>query len=104
MALFQVRATQRPLFESIMPVVLVLCGVIFARRYFRRVTSDYWWHGLGLGLLWVVMSVTLDLPLMLAAPIAMTLPDYVMDIAVTYLVYPVLTVGIGAVLAAHRPL
>jgi hypothetical protein len=103
MALFQVRTTQRPLFESIMPVVLVICGVVFARRYIRRVTARHLQHGLAVGLLWLAMSVALDLPLMLAAPIAMTLPDYLMDVAVTYLVYPIITVGLGTVAGERRP-
>jgi hypothetical protein len=103
LALFQVRAAQRPLFESIMPVVLVICGVVFAQRYFRRVTAGHLQHGLAVGLLWLAMSVALDLPLMLSAPISMTLPDYLMDVAVTYLVYPVLTVGLGTLAGERQP-
>lgn len=103
MALFQVRTTQRPLFESIMPVVLVACGIVLAERYFRLVTTDFLRHGLAIGLLWLAMSIALDLPVMLSAPISMTVPDYLMDIALTYLIYPILTVGLGIMLARHPP-
>ena len=39
--IFPIHQTERPLFESIMPVVIVACAVFFSVLYFRRVTSGF---------------------------------------------------------------
>ena len=99
-ALFPVRNQARPLFESIMPVVLAMTTVFFAERYFRGVHHRFAREGLLLGVLWLVVNVLIDLPLMLTpSPMQMTLPEYVGDIGLTYLLIPVVTTGIGLVRA-----
>ena len=96
--LFAIRTTARPLFESIMPVVLAVATVFFAERYFRRVTDRFVQEGFLLGVVWSVLNVLIDLPLMLSpSPMQMTLPEYIGDIGVTYLLIPVITTGIGLV-------
>jgi len=105
-ALFPVRTTARPLFESIMPVVLSLVTVFFAHRYFRAVPADFAREGFLLGIVWMSTNILIDLPLMLSpSPMQMSLADYVGDIGVTYLLIPVVTTGIGAVRAqgSHAP-
>jgi hypothetical protein len=102
-AVFPLRASNRPLFESIMPVAVAAAVTGFAVRYFGGVTTAFAREGLRLGLLWLLISVAIDAPLMLfGGPMRMSVGDYVADIAVTYLVMPVITVGIGAALA-RRP-
>lgn len=102
-AVFPLRESNRPLFESIMPVALVAAVTGFAVRYFGGVTTAFLREGLRLGLLWLLISVAIDAPLMLfGGPMRMSVGDYVADIAVTYLVMPLITVGIGAALA-RRP-
>ena len=98
--LFPLRTTARPLFESIMPVVLAIATVFFAQRYFRSVHGRFAREGLLLGTVWLVVNVLIDLPLMLSpSPMQMTLSEYVSDIGLTYLLIPVVTVGIGLVRA-----
>ena len=93
--IFPLRESARPLFESIMPVVVTVATVVFAVIYFRRVREDYAREGTLLGALWFAMNVAIDLPLMLTGPIGMGLGEYVADIGVTYLIIPAVTVGIG---------
>lgn len=101
-AIFPLREASRPLFESIMPVVVTLATVTFGVSYFRQVTSNPVREGLVLGLLWLAMSVGIDLPLMLAGgPMQMTLGEYMGDIGLTYLIIPAVTVGIGTVLGTR---
>ncbi|MCE7988782.1 MAG: hypothetical protein DYG89_47105 [Caldilinea sp. CFX5] len=102
MALFQVRNTERPLFESIMPVVLVICATILADRYLGQVTTHFVRDGILLGLLWLMISIAFDLLLFMWGPMQMSLATYLKDIGLTYLIYPVITIGMGYLLAQRR--
>jgi hypothetical protein len=101
-ALFQVRNTQRPLFESIMPVVLAVCATVLADHYFRRLEGHFVREGLLLGLLWLLVSIVLDLLMFMWGPMQMSFAAYLMDIGVTYLIYPVITVGVGYLLEQRQ--
>lgn len=95
-AVFPVRESSRPLFESIMPVVLAAATVFFAHRYFKGVRARFAKEGLLLGLVWMGINVAIDLPLMLSpSPMQMRLPEYVADIGLTYVLIPIITTGIG---------
>jgi hypothetical protein len=100
--IFPLKESWRPLFESIMPLVLTVAVVVCAGLYFRRVRTAYVKEGLLLGILWFLISVLIDLPLMLNPPINMTLAEYAADIGLTYLIIPVITLGMGYVLATKQ--
>ena len=100
--IFPLRESSRPLFESIMPVVVTAAVVWFGVLYFKGVKKDFVKEGLMIGLLWLAISLIIDLPLMLSGgPMQMTLAEYVADIGVTYLLIPVVTVGLGMVIRAE---
>ena len=101
-AVFPVKAWSRSLFESIMAVTLALPVVLFSVLYFRRVREGFLREGIVLGLIWFAINVAIDLPLMLNPPINYTLAEYIMDIALTYLMIPVITVGIAIASAGSR--
>lgn len=103
-ALLQVRNTQRPLFESIMSVVLAVCATVLANHYFRRLEGRFVREGLLLGLLWLLVSIVLDLLMFMWGPMQMSFAAYLMDIGVTYLIYPAITVGIGYLLEQRQRL
>ena len=101
-AIFPLRESNRPLFESIMPVAVAGAVAGCAVRYFRLVTTAFVREGLRLGLVWLLVSVAIDAPLMLfGGPMQMSTGQYVADIGVTYLLMPVVTLAIGVALA-HR--
>lgn len=96
MLIFPLRESSRPLFESIMPVVLSSATAGLAVAYFRGVTRDYVKEGVLLGCLWLAINLAIDAPLMLlGGPMKMTLAEYLADIGVTYLLIPAVTIGIG---------
>jgi hypothetical protein len=66
--IFPIHQTQRPLFESIMPVVIVACAVFFSILYFRRVTSGFQREGARLGAAWLAISLFIDLLLFIEGP------------------------------------
>lgn len=94
--IFPLRESARPLFESIMPVVLASATAAFGALYVRGVQQRFLREGIVLGCLWLAINVLIDLPLMLiGGPMQMTLGQYVSDIGLTYLIIPAVTIGIG---------
>jgi hypothetical protein len=93
--IFPIRIWQPALFESIMPVVLTVCGVFFSNLYFRRVERNFLKEGLILGVIWFAISVGADLLMFMWGPMKMTFANYMMDIGLTYLIYPAITIGSG---------
>jgi hypothetical protein len=98
--IFPLYVSQRPLFESIMPVVIVIWTAFFSIIYLtsKNLTvknSSYLREGILIGLAWLFMSIVLDLIVFMEGPLKMSLWDYTTDIAVTYLMIPVITSGFG---------
>jgi hypothetical protein len=96
--IFPLRAMQRPLFESIMPVVIAAWAVFFCILYLAGQKSDFQREGLLIGVVWLCMSIVFDLMLFMEGPMKMTLLDYIEDIAITYLMIPTITFGFGYML------
>jgi hypothetical protein len=97
--IFPLRESSRPLFESIMPVSVAGATVLFGVLYFRHVAGDYVRQGILIGVIWLVMFLLIDMPLMLlGGPMQMTLWEYISDIGITYLMIPAITIGMGVAL------
>lgn len=94
---FPFRDSNRPLFESIMAVAVTATAVVFGLRYLRQVESSLLREGMLLGVIWLLMSILIDAPLMLlGGPMKMTLAEYMADIGLTYASIPVVTWGLAA--------
>jgi hypothetical protein len=94
--IFPLKESWRSLFESIMPVTLAIVVTGSALFYFRNIPAPTLREGLFVGLIWWVISLAIDLPLMLSPPISMQPLEYAADIGLTYLMIPVITAGIAA--------
>ncbi len=64
-AIFPLRESSRPLFESIMPVAVTMITVTVGVRYFHHVPRQHVREAAMIGLLWLGISVLIDAPLML---------------------------------------
>ncbi len=95
MIIFPIRENERPLFESIMPVTVALAVVIFAIIYLKNLEMNFSSEGFWLGILWLVMSIAIDMLLFSWGPMMMNFSDYMKDIGITYLMMPVITTGMG---------
>ncbi len=101
--IFPLRESARPLFESIMPVTVTAICVVCAVLYLQQCQGGYVRAGVRAGLLWFAMSILIDAPLMLfAGPMKMTIGEYFADIGLTYLIIPLITVGISVALARNE--
>jgi len=95
---FPLRSNERPLFESIMPVALVLATTVMTVKYFKTVKQRFVYIGLCLGLIWLAVNLGIDALMFSWGPMQMSLIDYLKDIGVTYLLIPVIPVGCGYIL------
>ena len=102
-AIFPLRADERPLFESIMPVVLTGATLVATLRYLAggELPAATWRHGFRIGLLWLAISLALDALMFSRGPMQMSLADYAKDIGVTYLIILIIPVGFGWFADSH---
>jgi len=96
--IFSFHDTERALFESIMAVVVTASAVAFSILYLKKVEAGFLKQGILMGVVWLAISVLIDLPLFSAGPMAMSLADYMKDIGVTYLIIPTVAIGFGYLL------
>ena len=94
-AIFPIHGSDRIFFESIMPVVGVFSAVVFAVLYGRQVKGIVLEVWVRLGILWLLISVAVDLLMFSWGPMKMSLVDYFKDIGFTYLAIPIITAGFG---------
>lgn len=95
-AVFPLREAQRPLFESIMAVTVAATAVALGLAYLKGIDTDFAMEAGRVGILWLLISVAIDAPLMLlGGPMQMTLAQYTADIGVTYVTIPVVVWGLG---------
>jgi len=98
--IFPIRQSNRPLFESIMGVVVAMCTAIFLNLYFRTVERRSGFEGALLGILWCGMCILFDLPLFLFGPMKMPPGAYLSEIGSGYLMIPAVSIPIGLLLAS----
>jgi hypothetical protein len=97
---FPLHESSRPLFESIMAVTVCVTAVGFGLLYLRHVSDGIVREGILVGLLWFIMAILIDAPLMLlGGPMQMSFGAYMADIGVTYLCIPIVTWGLGVAFA-----
>ncbi len=97
-ALYPLREEGHPLFETIMPLSIALCGVFFSLLYLGGTEGGFAREGVIFGLLCFGVSFALDLSLALFGPERMTFFHYLTDAGMTFLLYPIVIVGMGLLL------
>ncbi len=94
--IFPIHETNRPFFESIMPVIISIVTSFFAFKYFSKVESSFIKEGLYFGIIVTLINWIIDAILMLSpSPMQMTLSDYFQDIGFTYFMILPITLGFG---------
>ncbi len=98
LAISPLHTSDRVFFETIMPVVITLAVVALSYLYFNGVKGEYLKEGIIVGIIWLAISLIFDLLMFSWGPMAMSFMDYMKDIGLTYLIYPIVTIGIGYLL------
>ncbi len=91
-----------PLFETVMTLVLATLAVVVTGLHLRGLDGGFVREGVLLGCALLLVNLVLDLPLVLAGPMARPLMSYLEDIGFTYLLYPIVTIGTGMLVAHVR--
>ncbi|HBF66892.1 MAG TPA: hypothetical protein DDW36_00510 [Candidatus Magasanikbacteria bacterium] len=93
--LFPIHESNRALFESVMPVVVVGTVVLLGYKYLKKAKNpknEAW----KLGIVWLLMNIVIDLALFLPpSPMHMGIVEYMQDIGLTYFVIPLITIALG---------
>ena len=93
--IFPLREMWRSLFESIMPVAIVLATTAFAHLYLKEIQDRVIREAVIVGFVWFLISLIVDIPLMMTGPMQMPLVEYMADIGVTYLMIPPIVISMA---------
>lgn len=97
--IFPLRSSNRPLFESIIPVTLVFAVMVFSVLFFKKGEKQSLREGVIVGIVWFIISIVIDLLLFLPpSPMQMSFVDYMMDIGLTYLIILIIPIGIATLI------
>ena len=66
--MFPLKSSNRVLWESIMPVVISISAVLFSVLYFRRLQANFLKEAVLVGIIWLAISIILDLCLFMKGP------------------------------------
>lgn len=98
---FPLKASMRPLFESIMPLILTIVVITLTYYYMKNLNANFVKEGIVIGIAWYIINIAIDLVMFLpASPMQMSFADYMMDIGLTYVMIPVITIGMGYLLSS----
>ena len=98
--IWPIHESNRPFFESIMPVVLSISTAFFTYKYFEKVVNNYIMEGLYLGIIITLINWIIDAALMLTpSPMQMAPGAYFQDIGFTYFMFLPITLGFGMILS-----
>lgn len=93
---FPLKESNYFLFESIMSVLIVFATTMFGVLYFGKVTKSSLKEGIIVGLIWLAISLSIDLVLFMPeSPMQMTFSLYLSQIGVKYLCIPIITTGLS---------
>jgi len=94
--IYPLKTARSPLFESIMPIVISLIVVIMAYLYLKNIKANLIREGVFIGVSWFIISIAIDLVLFLPpSPMQMSFVNYMEDIGITYLMIPIITIGLA---------
>ncbi len=88
-------ANNRGLYDSIAAVVISLCVVFFSALYLRNAEGNVLRESVCLSLTFSAVIAALDLSLLMAGILKMSFSQFLSEIAVSYLMTPIITIGMG---------
>jgi len=86
------------LFKSIMIVVGSISAALLLIFYFKEIETNYLKEAIIAGLVWFAINILLDIAVLIPMS-GMSIADYFVQIGIRYLVIPVMTITIGAILS-----
>ncbi|BDZ70167.1 hypothetical protein [Methanobacterium petrolearium] len=82
-------------FDVISPVSIAVTVIALTYLYFRDINENYVREGIMCGIIWLIISMALDIMLIFLGINKITLIEYVIDIAPIYIIIPAITIVLG---------
>ena len=91
------------LFDVIVAVVLAATVIGFTYLYLKDITENFVREGIITGVVWVLVSIILDLVLIIIGITKLSLENYAIYVAPLYIIIPAITIGFGLYKDQNRP-
>ena len=97
--LFPLKAHNYPLFETGMTIGIACIGVAASAAWLLKVGEPYVSNSVLLGISLMTVNLLIDFVFFLSkSPMQMPFIDYMKDIGLTYLTFPVISIGFGLII------
>ena len=83
------------IFEIVSASAIAVTVIAFSYLYFNCITQNFLKEGVLIGIIWLIISIVLDIILILLGISQLTLTDYAMYVAPLYIIIPAITIGLG---------
>ncbi|HEX3014475.1 MAG TPA: hypothetical protein VHO92_09430 [Methanobacterium sp.] len=83
------------IFEIVSAVAIAVTVMAFSYLYFKGIIEDFIKEGILIGIIWLVISIVLDIILVMLGVSELSLNIYMMYVAPLYLIIPAITIGLG---------
>ncbi len=83
------------IFEIVSAVAIAVTVMVFSYLYFKGIIEDFIKEGILIGIIWLVISIVLDIILVMLGVSELSLNTYMMYVAPLYLIIPAITIGLG---------
>jgi len=95
MLIYPIKKNDPIFFETLIAIILVGFTVFFANLYLKKVSTEVTKTAVIVGVVWMAISIAIDLLMFTRGPMKMPISDYFKDIGLTYLIIPIITYGIA---------
>lgn len=82
-------------FDVISAVAIAITVIIFSYLYLRDIDANFIKEGVILGIVWLIISLVLDVVLVFLGITKLSLMEYTIYFAPLYIIIPAITIGFG---------
>lgn len=100
--IYPLRVESPMLFASLRMLILALSATALTVMYFRDVEEHLIGEGIKLGAIWLLIAIALDQGPFVWGLMRLKFLDYLIDTGLSYLIYPIVTLGAGLLLSADK--
>ncbi len=83
------------LFDVISAIAIAVTVIVFAYLYYKDINAHFIKEGVMIGIVWLVISLVLDVVLILLGITKLSLMEYAIFVAPIYIIIPAITIGFG---------
>jgi hypothetical protein len=82
-------------FDVVSALAIAITVIVFTYLYFRDINVDLVKEGVIIGIVWLIMSLILDIVLIYLGITKLSLMEYAIYVAPLYVIVPAITIGFG---------